>query len=103
MTPTILGWLNAILSMVEFGLSGCDNGVGVKAEGTSCWRIRQEKEGWEDETLWSMGMLGWEGEVGEDEVDVLDLLLTGERLSPESKHIVKTQYDIHGGGGERSR
>ncbi|GMH88299.1 hypothetical protein TrST_g6936 [Triparma strigata] len=103
MAPTILGWLNAALSMVEFGLSSCDSGVGVKASGTSCWKIRQGKDGWEDESLWSMGMLKYEAEAGEDEVDMLDLLLTGERMSPESKQIVKTQYDAHGGGGERSR
>jgi hypothetical protein len=31
-TPTIIGWLNGMLSLVTFGLSSCDSGFGMNGK-----------------------------------------------------------------------
>lgn len=94
--PTVLSWLNGILSLVEYGLTSCYFGFFTPSRSDQiCWKERLEKEGHKNSNKWNSGHLSWEPEDLNDVdsvLDELDLLLTGGRLQEASKRIISAEF-----------
>jgi hypothetical protein len=76
---------------------------------TTCWKIREEKAGFENEEEFAAGMLEWsptDSASDESIVDELNLLLTGDRLSESHKQLIAEQMlerrNAEGGGEEEA-
>jgi len=81
--PFLIGWLNGVLDLVEDGLSWCDSGFGMDVPMCD-----------EDDFNTYNGELTWNRSFGspEEELEELNVLLTGGRLGP-SKAAVHGAYD----------
>ena len=93
--PTVLSWLNGVLSLVEYGLTNCYYGFFNPSRNDQiCWRERKEKDGNENSDLWNGGRLSWAPEEDgvESVIDELDLLLTGGRLQEASRRVISEEF-----------
>lgn len=95
-TPTVISWLNGILSLVEYGLTDCDRGFGRRPALTrNCNRIRWGTQ--DPATVWA-GSLRWSAtDAGaattpDGVIDAMALVLTGGRLSAHSRAVIAAGY-----------
>lgn len=92
MTPTVLGTLNGLFSLIKFGLMECFSGFGPWIEfNDRCWL---ETEFTSD---YSAGRLSFEPQNShtrtEEIVDELATLLTAGRLNDESRKMIKDHFE----------
>ena len=92
-TPTLISWMNGILSLAEFGMTDCYYGFGIRNAPSGCWRTETKRD--PASLTWS-GHLAWQPAGGVDAassaaIDQLDLALTGGRLRPESRAVILEQ------------
>lgn len=92
--PYITGFLNGMLSLINYGLTNCDNGLGSEVDDPrkNCNRIIEEY----DEAWWSQdGNLTFEPTSGnvEEIVNELDVLLTAGRLNGNGHAIMEAAYE----------
>lgn len=90
-TPTVLGVVNGIFSLIKYGLSYCHGGFGRNILG-------QPWCGWAKETNddYALGRLTYSASDpsnSEEVIDELATLLTAGRLNNESREIIRQLYD----------
>lgn len=87
-TPTFVGLLNGIISLVDLGLTDCYGGLG---ERTVWWCGWYEDQVTYNSSVYSEGLLTYQPSFSEpqDIVDELALLLTSGRLSSSSRNALK--------------
>ncbi len=85
-SPTIVGFVNGMFSLVDLGLTNCYGGFG---ERTTWWCEGYNKDSYQEK--YSRGFLGYSpvGVTPSDVTDELALLLTGGRLSSASRNLIK--------------
>ena len=100
-SPNIISFLNGLVSLVRYGLTSCDKGLGYKGGGAP-----RECRGWNFEMQSrAPGALAARRETSDGNltfvplgtqpravIDELDLLLTGGRMSERSKEIIRATY-----------
>jgi len=89
-SPTIVGFVNGILSLVDLGLTQCYGGFG---ELTSWWCPEYDYE-WFNKEDYSRGFLRYSPAASSpsEVVDELALLLTSGRLSAASRSLITNEY-----------
>ena len=87
-TPTIIGLLNGLYSMIKFGLSSCYGGFGQKISNCN----RRLSEGEFTRARAKLSYQPADPNDAEAVVNELALLLTAGRLNQESRNIIQQQY-----------
>jgi len=90
-TPTIIGLQNGLMSMIDVGLNNCYGGLGMR----TVWNCRQFQDNYSPE-VYSNGELSFNptyDNTAADVVNELAFLLTGGRLSTNSRTAIETAYD----------
>jgi len=87
--PLLIGALNSMSSLVRNGLTDCDRGIGSTVQGSRCTGDLDEVRRAAD------GALTFQphGASSSEVVAELDLLLTGGRLSVNSRRVIVKAYD----------
>eukprot|EP00594_Rhizosolenia_setigera_P003160 CAMPEP_0178954736 /NCGR_PEP_ID=MMETSP0789-20121207/9173_1 /TAXON_ID=3005 /ORGANISM="Rhizosolenia setigera, Strain CCMP 1694" /LENGTH=466 /DNA_ID=CAMNT_0020636205 /DNA_START=437 /DNA_END=1833 /DNA_ORIENTATION=+ len=86
-TPTVLGTLNSIFSLIKFGFSNCYGGFAPHRGGTWCTEDNYER-------AWGKLMYAPDDTLTSEEIiDELATLLTAGRLNSESRKIIQEHYD----------
>jgi len=102
-TPTVLGYINGVLSLFEFGFSSCDSGFGIRNQKNGdCWRIRNGNEGFNKEDYWGGSVTFAPSGGPEVLLEKLDLLLNGGRLSEKSRDVILNAMRESAGAGRDS-
>ncbi|CAK0857865.1 unnamed protein product [Prorocentrum cordatum] len=81
--PFAIGFLNGVASLLDHGVSKCEDGLGSTGHGKEC------RQG-------SLSFAPVAPDVAESVVRELDVLLTGGRLAPASRELVRAAYEGHG-------
>ena len=106
-TPTIVHWLNGLLSLVEYGMTSCERGFGMRPSPHSyCDDVRNNRPGYPADDYWA-GNLTWMPsgsgpEAASEAIRELDLLLTGGRLSHASRVIIEEAFVIQANDSSRT-
>jgi uncharacterized protein (DUF1501 family) len=102
-TPTVVSWLNGIMSLGEYGLTDCERGFGRRAHANpQCNAVRTGAAPGSD--YWAGGLLWNQTDAGGMDartvVEAMDLVLTGGRLGEHSRSVIETAYtEMLGTGG----
>jgi len=97
--PNVVGWMNGIVSLVNYGLTSCTSGFGSNAGQSgsrSCnWQIASQS---------SDGHLTYapQGDTGAAVVEELALLLTAGRLNSRAHQVIASHYDTTKAGSDAS-
>ena len=110
--PTVIGYLNGLLSLFELGSSNCDSGFFTQRTEGPCHKQRKhpDQTNYLDPADYFSGSMAWTPNNNEpiSIVSELDLLLTGGRLSDHSAKIIEDEIakrqseDFEGAGDELS-
>jgi len=92
--PTIVGFLNGIFSLIDFGLTRCYGGFGQKSV-NNCGQYRPGDNSFKDPEIYSHGSLRYATPATStsDIVDELAILLTGGRISANVRTSLLAAYD----------
>ncbi len=85
-TPNVINFLNGVNSLIDIGLSSCDDGFGI-SWGTECSPVSEAVRN--NEGALQFSHTGSASGL----IDELDLLLTSRRLASENKVILEQVYD----------
>ena len=93
-TPQIVGFLNGVLSLADYGLTHCAGGFGSNRAppNMNCWRAIY---GTDDPDDTAKALLGYAPAAGASAAEVvreLDVLLTAGRLSARTRALVEDAY-----------
>jgi len=102
--PFLIGYLNGLSSLVDYGLTSCENGFGdtIQQPSRQCGYWRRKRG---DTRQNADGVLAFVPQAASADkiVDELDLLLTTGRLSNNSKSVISAAYnDTLATGGSSS-
>lgn len=90
-SPFVVGYLNGLTSLIDNGLTNCNNGFGWGGGVRNCRNkttINQTND----------GALTYQPAVGataDDIINELDLLLTSGRLNPATRDLIKEEYEMN--------
>ena len=87
-TPTIIGFLNGLFSMIKYGLSDCFNGFGVRMKGCG-----QVDEGELDNAWGKLSLSYNDASDSENIVHDLATLLTAGRLNDDSRQMITQELE----------
>jgi len=100
-SPTIIGLLNGMMAMIDLGLNECYGGFGMR----TVWNCGNFRTRFSPER-YSNGALGFnptDDSTASAVVDELALLLTGGRLTDNSRSAIETAYNSANASGGKNK